>query len=79
MAAALAEAGGSILMSSVTTAITFALNRAATLCVVHAATLCAHAATLCTQVTNAVTFALGAATDLPGLYSFCIYASVGAG
>ena len=32
----------------------------------------------CAQVTNAVTFALGTATDLPGLYSFCIYASVGA-
>ena len=29
-------------------------------------------------MTNAVTFALGAATDLPGLYSFCVYASVGA-
>ena len=37
-----------------------------------------HAVAPCAQVTNAVTFALGAATDLPGLYSFCIYASVGA-
>jgi hypothetical protein len=41
VAAALAEAGGSILLSS---------------------------------ATNAVTFALGAATDLPGLYSFCVHA-----
>ena len=44
----------------------------------HAATVWLRAVAPCAQVTNAVTFALGAATDLPGLYSFCIYASVGA-
>ena len=35
------------------------------------------ASILLSSATNAVTFALGAATDLPGLRSFCIYACVG--